>query len=266
MSNYYVNVNKTLDDLFEPLQNETRASDTSYKQGDNDLSNLYAPYIEGTTKSQTTNYKIDNSISYPNNQDLNGVFLKKLEFPVGTILIWTATTPPTNYLLCDGASISRTTYINLFTAFGGVNSPYGGVTDNSFNLPNCNAYVPYYDTNNQINYGDHGGSNVATLNSNNLPNHAHNQNFQLGGHAHNVITSNNSINYYHDAVVDNPPSFNDSNAQRLYNAVEPAWPTATDGSTSNSITGSSGTNSNTNTLEVDVQNRYIVINYVIKYQ
>jgi microcystin-dependent protein len=45
--------------------------------------------------------------------------------------MYAGTTPPAGWLLCDGASVSRTTYANLFAAIG---TTYGG-TGTVFNLP-----------------------------------------------------------------------------------------------------------------------------------
>jgi microcystin-dependent protein len=43
---------------------------------------------------------------------------------------------PTRFLLCNGQSVSRTTYANLFTYIG---TTYGSVDGNSFNVPNFQA-------------------------------------------------------------------------------------------------------------------------------
>lgn len=53
--------------------------------------------------------------------------------PPGTILTFGSPTPPTGYLNCNGAAISRTTYATLFAAIG----TWWGVGDNSttFNVP-----------------------------------------------------------------------------------------------------------------------------------
>ena len=52
--------------------------------------------------------------------------------PAGTIII-SAGTAPTNYLLCDGSAVSRTTYSALFSAIA---ENYGeGDGSSTFNLP-----------------------------------------------------------------------------------------------------------------------------------
>ena len=54
--------------------------------------------------------------------------------PTGTIIIWSAPTPPAGYLICDGSAISRTTYARLFNVIG---TTWGaGDGNTTFNLPN----------------------------------------------------------------------------------------------------------------------------------
>lgn len=54
--------------------------------------------------------------------------------PTGTIIVWSATTPPKGYLVCNGAAISRTTYAALFNVIGTTWGAGDGST--TFNLPN----------------------------------------------------------------------------------------------------------------------------------
>jgi hypothetical protein len=65
--------------------------------------------------------------------------------PPGTILVNTTGSTPTGYLECNGAEISRTTYLVLFNVIG---IYYGdGDTTTTFNVPNlindCNINVKY---------------------------------------------------------------------------------------------------------------------------
>lgn len=53
--------------------------------------------------------------------------------PIGTILSYSATTPPVGFLVCDGSEVSKTTYADLFVIIG---DTYGTATDTSkFKLP-----------------------------------------------------------------------------------------------------------------------------------
>lgn len=60
--------------------------------------------------------------------------------PAGTITGWAGLVAPTNWLICDGSAISRTTYASLFSAIG---TSYGvGDGSTTFNLPNLKGRVP----------------------------------------------------------------------------------------------------------------------------
>lgn len=60
--------------------------------------------------------------------------------PTGAILPYGGTNAPSNYLLCDGSAVSRSTYSSLFSAIG---TSYGvGDGSTSFNLPNLKGRFP----------------------------------------------------------------------------------------------------------------------------
>ena len=62
--------------------------------------------------------------------------------PTGTIIIWSAPTPPAGYLICDGSAISRTTYARLFNVIG---TTWGaGDGNTTFNLPTANDFPTGY--------------------------------------------------------------------------------------------------------------------------
>lgn len=59
--------------------------------------------------------------------------------PIGTILSYSATTPPVGFLVCDGSEVSKTTYSDLYSVIGDL---YGECTDTSkFKLPNAKGRV-----------------------------------------------------------------------------------------------------------------------------
>lgn len=54
--------------------------------------------------------------------------------PAGTVIISASASPPTNFLRCNGAQVSRTSYADLFTAIGTSQGTGNGTT--TFNVPN----------------------------------------------------------------------------------------------------------------------------------
>ncbi|RMG49546.1 MAG: tail fiber protein, partial [Gammaproteobacteria bacterium] len=64
--------------------------------------------------------------------------------PVGSVIAWTSTTPPDNYLECNGAAISRTAYSDLFAVIGTIFGAGDGST--TFNLPDLRGeFIRGYD-------------------------------------------------------------------------------------------------------------------------
>ena len=59
--------------------------------------------------------------------------------PCGSIFMFPNNTPPTGFLLCDGSTVSETTYANLFGVIG---HSFGGDPGGNFNLPNFTMRFP----------------------------------------------------------------------------------------------------------------------------
>jgi microcystin-dependent protein len=114
--------------------------------------------------------------------------------PVGQGALWFTNTPPANWLLCNGASLSTTTYAGLFAVFG---YTYGGSGAN-FNLPNLQGKFPLGVTSPAA-PGAAGGAFTAPIGVANLPPHAHpitdvahSHTAQQNAHAHNVATGSHA--------------------------------------------------------------------------
>jgi microcystin-dependent protein len=58
--------------------------------------------------------------------------------PIGGVIDWTTTAPPTNFLECNGQAISRTTYATLFGVCGTTFGAGDGAT--TFNIPDLRGY------------------------------------------------------------------------------------------------------------------------------
>lgn len=65
--------------------------------------------------------------------DLVAVAIGDSLIPVGTIISYAGNTTPNGFLDCSGASLSPSTYTNLFGVIG---TTYGGNGSTTFNLPN----------------------------------------------------------------------------------------------------------------------------------
>jgi len=103
--------------------------------------------------------------------------------PPGAILQFAGSSAPANWLLCDGALVSRTTYANLFTAIGTQYGAGDGAT--TFKLPDLRGRVPVgvgqatgTDANGQAFtnriLAATGGGETHTLTEAELPAHDHN--------------------------------------------------------------------------------------------
>lgn len=99
----------------------------------------------GTTASPTNGLIVEGNVGIgmtaPTAKlEVNGRIKDQTGFvaPVGSMIMFGGTTAPEGWLLCNGASVSTTTYAELFAAIG---YTYGG-SGGSFNLPDMRGAVP----------------------------------------------------------------------------------------------------------------------------
>ncbi len=112
--------------------------------------------------------------------------------PIGALMMWSALTAPTGYLVCDGASVSRTTYADLFDV---ISTTYGaGDGSTTFDLPNMVGRVPIGTSGGEG--GDIGaeyGADTVTLSLEQIPDHTHVLDIDaVGDHAHTTSVPPNS--------------------------------------------------------------------------
>jgi len=100
--------------------------------------------------------------------------------PIGTLAMWAAAAAPTKWLLCDGASVLRTTYADLFAVIG---TTYGAVDGTHFTLPDMSGRSPMMPGAGVVNaLAQQAGADAVALAITNLP--AHDQDFVDIGHQH----------------------------------------------------------------------------------
>ena len=92
---------------------------------------------------------------------------KNVGVPVGTIQMWATATPPTGWIICNGATFSSSTYPDLATVLG------------STTLPNFNGRMPLgVGQSNENGATNHtlkqtGGEETHQLTTNEMPSHSH---------------------------------------------------------------------------------------------
>lgn len=159
---------------------------------------------------------------------LHGYYSAPSALPLGSILPYTGSTAPTsNFVLCYGQAISRTTYASLFTL---VSTTYGaGDGSTTFNVPDLRGRViAGYDSmggssaNRLTNQsggiqgdtiGATGGSETHTLTEAQLASHTHTASVTDPGHTHTYVkptyalaSTNNATTVSESSTTDNTGS------------------------------------------------------------
>jgi microcystin-dependent protein len=196
--------------------------------------------------------------------------------PHGTIYQFGGTTAPTGYLLCQGQSVSTTTFATLFSVIG---YTYGGSGAN-FTIPNLQGRIPVGRDGVQVEFdllGETGGSKTHTLTEAQMSSHTH----TTPNHSHTFSANVNDAGTHRHAFQDSynqgtgtgggPDSVFTGSQQRsgwgdtryMYDAGNHShtYSGTTSGAspTTNATGGSGGATQPHNNLQP-----YIALNYIIK--
>lgn len=108
--------------------------------------------------------------------------------PIGSIVGFAGANPPLGWLTCDGSSISKTTYKELYEIIG---TKYGtGSTEGTFKLPDLRDRVLVGASSN-IPLASTGGEKTHTLTVNEMPSHSHGLRGALTGENKAITNSGN---------------------------------------------------------------------------
>lgn len=162
---------------------------------------LGTPSTKFTDLNLSGDITIDGNITIAPTKTIDGVDLSALKaafdalslrvaslIPVGTIMVWTKATPhESNWLVCDGSAVSRTTYADLFAAIGTTFGAGNGTT--TFNLPDLRRRYPigFLNSVDTIGNSENRTENDRTIN------HSHG----AGSHTHNISHTHTLPSHYH---------------------------------------------------------------------
>lgn len=168
----------------------------------------YPPPVPPNTRTNSTpsveNHPTDhNMISVALTEILNHIAQMEATFnPVGIMQIYTGDVPPTNWMLCQGQVLDRTTYATLFAVVG-TRFNTGGETATQFRIPTMQGRAPFgfWSGGGWANVmGALGGRDDTPVIA-----HAHTVNFWSGGenvdHSHSTNFNTSDVSSHHDHLT-----------------------------------------------------------------
>jgi len=176
--------------------------------------------------------------------------------PVGSIVMYGAASAPTNWLLCDGAAVSRTTYADLFTAIG---TTYGaGDGSATFEVPDMQSRFPVgYDGGSSYALAATGGATTDTPTLS-------------GTNTGTTLSASQIPAHQHGGVTTGWPSGSwTGGTGAVQTAIDVSGDSTASGAVNLSLENTGGGSSHTHTWSgtstaVDILPPYLVVNYIIK--
>jgi len=167
--------------------------------------------------------------------------------PSGVINLYSGTSAPTGWLICDGSGIDTTTYASLFASIG---YTFGGAGA-TFNLPDLRDKFAIGKSGTKA-LGSTGGSN--TINSANLP-----------SHTHNITTGTESATHNHDPIYATVYYAKQDPELAVHRVGESGGtPSGLNSSTESATHTHSGTTDGGTGAGTDYNPPYLALNYIIK--
>ena len=221
-----------------------------------------------------------------------------LYLPVGTIMPWSKASVPAGFLYCDGQSVLRTAYADLFAL---ITTTFGSVDSNHFNVPDFQDRSAIGASNNRT-FASKNSTALAVQTPNiTFPSVTRNvsanhnistvaQNVTLPAHTHFAVTDNDltTVDSGTIAASNNKITSNTRIARSTGNSQGPTdfkyRLTGTNGAADAGLTSVAGSGSGshshpmsgsvsasfnqsnlTATTSIDIENPYVAIRYMIKF-
>ena len=176
--------------------------------------------------------------------------------PIGSVIAYTVNNAPNGWLICDGRSVSKNQYANLFDAIG---NKFGeNEADNTFNLPDYRgAFLRGTGT-----QGLYSGPslNVSQPHATQIHNHTATSTVIDSGHSHTQITLNDDYNNNGGSYTDfSRPSFppSDSAGSNTWTNIQ----SSTTGVSVTTVVGNTTSNVDTNETRPFNYGVYWIIKY-----
>ncbi len=165
--------------------------------------------------------------------------------PVGAVIQFAGSTAPSGWLLCDGDTILRSEYPNLYNV---INTTYGSTNTTDFILPDLRQRFPLGKKGASTPLGELGGQEYVTLDTTQVP--SHNHLFRIRNNSNTGVVFLTAETALGDGALISGFSmiYYPNNVSSILTAIA-----------SNAITSTGGGQAHNNMPP------YLVINYIIKY-